>query len=73
MSGRIIVRQQGLRDKEGDYVFYVSAKDLNGDPLAHNDTAKVTIHVLQATNSPPKWTIPPRDNLTIEVLEVRSE
>lgn len=35
-----------------------------------NSTAKVTIIVLEATNSPPEWTIPPLDNMTINVLEV---
>ncbi|XP_071106393.1 cadherin-87A-like [Haliotis cracherodii] len=67
-SGRITVNQS-LRDKAGTYVFYVMAKDLNGEAAGLNDTAKVTIIVLEATNSPPVWVIPPRQNYSIEVLE----
>ncbi|XP_067673629.1 cadherin-87A-like [Haliotis asinina] len=67
-SGRITVNQ-GLRGKDGTYVFYVMGKDLNGAPAGLNDTAKVTIKVLKATNSPPVWVIPPLQNYTIEVLE----
>lgn len=61
---------KGLLRNSGTYVFYVMARD-EGGVGPFNSTAKVTIIVLEATNSPPEWTIPPVDNMTITVLEVR--
>ncbi|XP_062622203.1 cadherin-87A-like [Saccostrea cucullata] len=66
-NGRISVNKSLLRNS-GTYVFYVMARDENGSG-PFNSTAKVTIIVLEATNSPPEWTIPPLDNMTINVLE----
>ncbi|XP_056018521.1 cadherin-87A-like [Ostrea edulis] len=66
-NGRIRVNK-GLLRNSGTYVFYVMARD-EGGVGPFNSTAKVTIIVLEATNSPPEWTIPPVDNMTITVLE----
>lgn len=35
-----------------------------------NTTANVTVIVFEAANSQPIWVIPPKTNMTIEVLEV---
>jgi hypothetical protein len=67
-NGRIRVNKSLLRNS-GTYVFRVMARD-EGGVGPYNSTAKVTIIVLEATNSPPEWTIPPVDNMTITVLEV---
>lgn len=67
-NGRISVGKSLLRNS-GTYVFHVMARDEGGNG-PFNSTAKVTIVVLEATNSPPEWTIPPVDNMTINVLEV---
>nr|XP_022319460.1 cadherin-23-like isoform X1 [Crassostrea virginica] len=66
-NGRISVGKSLLRNS-GTYVFHVMARDEGGNG-PFNSTAKVTIVVLEATNSPPEWTIPPVDNMTINVLE----
>lgn len=67
-NGRIRVDRSLLRNS-GTYVFHIMARDEGGSG-PFNSTAKVTIIVLEATNSPPEWTIPPLDNMTINVLEV---
>nr|XP_034314660.1 cadherin-87A isoform X2 [Crassostrea gigas] len=66
-NGRIRVDRSLLRNS-GTYVFHIMARDEGGSG-PFNSTAKVTIIVLEATNSPPEWTIPPLDNMTINVLE----
>lgn len=67
-NGRIRVDRSLLRNS-GTYIFHIMARDEGGSG-PFNSTAKVTIIVLEATNSPPEWTIPPIDNMTINVLEV---
>ena len=52
------------------YSFIVTAQDEDGNgPYTH--TAFVEIKVLEATNSPPRWIIPPDQNMTVPVLEVK--
>lgn len=66
-SGRIRVEKSLLRNA-GIYRFVVTAQDEDGNgPYTH--TAYVEITVLEATNSPPRWVIPPIQNMTISVLE----
>lgn len=67
-SGRIRVAKSLLRNS-GVYTFIVQARDQDGNgPYTH--TAHVQITVLEATNSPPRWIIPPDQNMTVSVLEV---
>ncbi|XP_052071538.1 protocadherin Fat 4-like isoform X2 [Mytilus californianus] len=66
-SGRIRVAKSLLRNS-GVYTFIVQARDQDGNgPYTH--TAHVQITVLEATNSPPRWVIPPDQNMTVSVLE----
>ncbi|XP_071128543.1 cadherin-87A-like isoform X4 [Mytilus edulis] len=66
-SGRIRVAKSLLRNS-GVYTFIVQARDQDGSgPYTH--TAHVQITVLEATNSPPRWIIPPDQNMTVSVLE----
>ena len=68
-SGRVRVAKSLLRNS-GVYSFIVTAQDEDGNgPYTH--TAFVKITVLEATNSPPRWIIPPDQNMTVHVLEVK--
>ncbi|KAK3593636.1 hypothetical protein CHS0354_025527 [Potamilus streckersoni] len=62
-SGRISVKKSLLR-KVGTYKFQVQAHDGIFTAIAN-----ITIRVLDAANAPPEWVIPPRENMTIDVLE----
>ncbi|KAL3876984.1 hypothetical protein ACJMK2_034754 [Sinanodonta woodiana] len=66
-SGRISVKKSLLR-KVGTYKFQVQARDQLGAGI-FTAIANVTIRVLDAANAPPEWVIPPRENMTIDVLE----
>lgn len=48
----------------------IVVKDNAGRDPYKMDTAILRIIVQAVTNRPPKWVIPPRDNMTIFVLEV---
>ncbi|KAJ8318933.1 hypothetical protein KUTeg_004024 [Tegillarca granosa] len=62
-TGRIRVSKSLLR-QTGTYRFQVMASDAK-----YNTTANVTVIVFEAANSQPIWVIPPKTNMTIEVLE----
>ena len=61
---------KSLLKNSGVYSFLVEARDQDGNG-PYNHTAHVQITVLEATNSPPYWVIPPDQNMTVTVLEVR--
>ncbi|XP_071106139.1 cadherin-87A-like [Haliotis cracherodii] len=67
-SGQILV-ERSLRGRIGIYAFNVSATDRNGGPDGLKGYSRIVITVVESLNSPPVWTIPPNDNMTIEVLE----
>ncbi|ESO87059.1 hypothetical protein LOTGIDRAFT_229249 [Lottia gigantea] len=67
-SGQVEVKKS-LLGKAGIYKFEVTVRDLNGDLSGLSDISTVTIEVLEATNSPPKWILPPSENRSIDVLE----
>ena len=67
--GEVFVKRsvQGYVDT---YKFQVEARDEDGQG-PFSSYANVTVHVLPAGNTAPIWVVPPRDNETIYVLEVR--
>ena len=69
-TGHIYVKKDLVgHAREEPYRFQVIARDEKGTGPFTN-TAFVEITILPAANSPPVWVIPPKDNATIEVLEV---
>ena len=69
-TGKVFVKKDLVRNV-GTYKFNVQARDLRGAGFPAN--ASVTVIVKPSSNSPPEWVIPPIDNMTIYVLEVRKE
>ena len=65
--GRVYV-DKPLIGKYGTYKFYVQAQDNLGQGFVTN--ASVTVEVMRSSNVPPYFVVPPRDNMTIFVLEV---
>ena len=66
--GRIFVKKSLVRST-GTYQFYVQATDKVGSGCSKN--ASVVVKVMPSANAPPVWVIPPIDNMTIYVLEVK--
>lgn len=63
----VITVAASLRGKAGIYRFSASATD---EWRKHIVYAGITINVIEATNTQPQWRIPPRANMSTEVLEV---